>query len=280
MYNIILTGIKPNFDLLLQGYGLDYVKQLACENVDLIEQKTYPVVICRYADDVEVEFYKELGEKHGLNIKAIAIPDADNAFKTFDAHVKQNEQEDIHLKSKIEVIELLESGLETLNYKETSYSNFKDAKQEAEDVILTRKENLTAKFKPFSIFMSFLCWMCVCAFIVISKTFQSEDKLFIASLMFCVMMGFSIAYDYYVFIKNKKSHQSREALNNTIANLARINQIKNFAIHEVENMNDSLKARTCLTILPISKRNISNVEEYLNVLSNTNKSIEEVFVLH
>ena len=144
MYNIILTGIKPNFDLLLQGYGLDYVKQLACENADLIEQKTYPVVICRYAGDVEVEFYKELAEKHGLIVKAVAIPDADDAFKTFDAHVKQNEQEDLHLKSKIQVIELLENGLETLNYKATSHSNFKNAKQEAEDLIVTRKENLTA----------------------------------------------------------------------------------------------------------------------------------------
>ena len=111
LYNIVLNGIKPNFDLLLQEDGLKYVKQLSCENADLIEQKTYPVIICRYAGDVEVEFYKEIAEKHGLIINAVVIPDADNAFKTFDAHVKQNEQEDLHLKSKIEVIKILENGL-------------------------------------------------------------------------------------------------------------------------------------------------------------------------
>lgn len=280
MYNIVLTGIKPKFDLLLQEHGLKYVKQLACENADLIEQKTYPVIICRYAGDEEVEFYKELGEQHGLLISAVVIPDVDNAFKTFDAHVKQNEQEDLHLKSKIEVIQILEKGLETLNYKETSYSNFKDAKQEAEDLITTRKNNIAAKFKPFSIFMSFILWMAVCAMIMLSRVFDMDDKIFYSSVMFCIMMGFSLVYDYYTFRKNKKSYQSREMLDNIVLNLAKTNQIKNFAIHEVENMIDSLNARNCLTILPIPKRNITSVEEYLHVLSSTNKSIEEVFVLH
>ena len=116
--------------------------------------------------------------------------------------------------------------------------------------------------------------------IMLSRVFDMDDKIFYSSVMFCIMMGFSLVYDYYTFRKNKKSYQSREMLDNIVLNLAKTNQIKNFAIHEVENMIDSLNARNCLTILPIPKRNITSVEEYLHVLSSTNKSIEEVFVLH
>ena len=44
-YNIVLNSLNAN----VSKKGRELIKRLACENKDLIDAKTLPVDICRYA---------------------------------------------------------------------------------------------------------------------------------------------------------------------------------------------------------------------------------------
>ena len=120
-YNIVLNSLNKKTD----PQALKIISKLACENRDLIEARTFPTIICRYATPDEVSFYKELQEKYSLDLVFKEIKTADNVFELFNAELKQGEQEDIHLKDKPEIINRLQDGLDVLEEKEACEDDFK-----------------------------------------------------------------------------------------------------------------------------------------------------------
>lgn len=274
-YNIVLNSLNKKTD----PQALKIIGKLACENRDLIESRTFPTIICRYATPDEVEFYKELQEKYSLDLVFREIKTADNIFNLFNSELKQGEQEDIHLKDKPEIINKLQDGLDVLEEKECCEDDFKNASEMIRSKIRERQENLTSKFKPFSIYFTFIVWVAISALLSFSQMYDWPTKIFVMSCIFCVTMCGAIIYDYVMFKRKKKFYGSEDYYLSLIQNLTEENHKKNLALHRIENMVDTLQARTCLTLLSTEKRNIETVKEYL-VQLNTLKSINEIFSLH
>ena len=274
-YNIVLNSLNPN----VSKKGRELIKRLACENKDLIDAKTFPVIICRYATTEEISFYKELQKEYSFDFIFKEIKSSDNVFETFNTELKQGEQEDIHLKEKPEIINRLQDGLDVLREQESCTNDFKRASEIIKSKIREKRENITAKFKPVSIYFVFIVWIAVCILMALSKTYTWETKILVCSGFFCVSMAAALIYDFIVFKKNKTYYLSEDYSMLILQELIEQNHKKNIAIHRIENMIDTLQVRHCLTLLPTEYRNIERVEEYLIQL-NTLKSINEIFSLH
>ena len=274
-YNIVLNSLNAN----VSKKGRELIKRLACENKDLIDAKTFPVVICRYATAEEVSFYKELQKEYSFDFIFKEIKSSDNVFETFNTELKQGEQEDIHLKEKPEIINRLQDGLDVLREQESCTDDFKRASEIIKSKIREKRENIAAKFKPVSIYFVFIVWVAVCVLMALSQTYTWETKILVCSGIFCVSMAAALIYDFIVFKKNKTYYLSEDYSMLILQELIEQNHKKNIAIHRIENMIDTLQVRHCLTLLPTEYRNIERVEEYLIQL-NTLKSINEIFSLH
>ena len=274
-YNIVLNSLNKKTD----PQALKIISKLACENRDLIEARTFPTIICRYATPDEVSFYKELQEKYSLDLVFKEIKTADNVFELFNAELKQGEQEDIHLKDKPEIINRLQDGLDVLEEKEACEDDFNLSSEMIKSKIRERKEVLTSKFKPLSIYFVFVMWAAVAVLLSFSQMYDWPTKIFVMSCIFCVAMAGAIIYDYIRFKKKKTYYSSEDYYLSLIQDLTEENHKKNLALHRIENMIDTLQARTCLTLLSTEKRNVETVKEYL-VQLNTLKSINEIFSLH
>ena len=274
-YNIVLNSLNADVD----KNGKELIKRLACENKDLIESRTFPVVVCRYATAEEVSFYKELQKKYLFDFSFKEIKSSDNVFENFNTELKQGEQEDIHLKEKPEIINRLQDGLDVLKEQECCAEDFKKASEIIKSKIREKKENISAKFKPVSIYFTFVIWVAICALLAFSQSYTWETKIFICSCIFCVVMVAAVIYDFIIFKKNQKYYLSEDYSMLILQELIEQNYKKNVSIHRIENMIDTLQVRRCLTLLPTEDRNIEKVEEYLIQL-NTLKSINEIFALH
>ena len=274
-YNIVLNSLNAN----VSKKGRELIKRLACENKDLIDAKTFPVVICRYATSEEISFYKELQKEYSFDFIFKEIKSSDNVFETFNTELKQGEQEDIHLKEKPEIINRLQDGLDVLREQESCTDEFKKASEIIKSKIREKRENIAAKFKPVSIYFVFIAWIAVCILMALSQTYTWETKILVCSGIFCVSMAAALIYDFIVFKKNKTYYLSEDYSMLILQELIEQNHKKNIAIHRIENMIDTLQVRHCLTLLPTEYRNIERVEEYLIQL-NTLKSINEIFSLH
>lgn len=274
-YNIVLNSLNAN----VSKKGRELIKRLACENKDLIDAKTFPVVICRYATVEEISFYKELQKEYSFDFVFKEIKSSDNVFETFNTELKQGEQEDIHLKEKPEIINRLQDGLDVLREQESCTNDFKRASEIIKSKIREKRENIAAKFKPVSIYFVFIVWVAVCVLMALSQTYTWETKILVCSGIFCVSMAAALIYDFIVFKKNKTYYLSEDYSMLILQELIEQNHKKNIAIHRIENMIDTLQVRHCLTLLPTEYRNIERVEEYLIQL-NTLKSINEIFSLH
>ncbi len=205
-YNILLNSLNAN----VSKEGRSLIKKLACENKDLIDSKTFPVVICRYATVEELTFYKELQKKYSYDFSFKEIKSSDNIFEIFNIELKQGEQEDIHLKEKPEIINKLQDGLDVLREKEVCSEDFHNASDIIQSKIREKRENLTSKFRPMSIYFVFILWVAVSVLMACSQIYTWETKIFICSCMFCCSMLAAIIYDYVVFKKNKKYYESEE----------------------------------------------------------------------
>ena len=97
--------------------------------------------------------------------------------------------------------------------------------------------------------------------------------------MFCGIMGLTVLYDFIMYKKKKNYYKSEKCLNALIQKVGIQNTLKNKTLRDLEDVIDSLEVRNCLTVLQSNERNISCVEYYIEEL-NTQKSIDEVFMLH
>ena len=274
-YNIILNSL----DSKINPNGISIIKNLACENKDLIELKTFPVIICRYATAEEVSFYKELQREYGFDLSVKEVKNSDNVFELFKVEIKQGEQEDIHLKEKPEIINKLQDGLDVLREEEECREDFGNSSEMIQSKIREQCEKKNLKFVPTSIYFVFVIWAVITLLLMLSQMYNLDTKLFVSGCVFCVSMGGSLIYDYLQFKKAKKYYDSEEYKQSILQEIVKQNQIKNLSIHRIENMIDTLQARNCLTLLPTQNRSIVQVEEYLKQL-NTLKSINEIFSLH
>jgi hypothetical protein len=274
-YNIILNSL----DSTINPKGISVIKNLACENKDLIDSETFPVIICRYATAEEVYFYKELQKEYGFDLSVKEVKNSDNVFELFKVEIKQGEQEDIHLKEKPEIINKLQDGLDVLREEECCREDFVNASEMIQSKIREQREKKKLKFTPVSIYFVFIIWAAITLLIMFSQMYTMDTKLFVSGCVFCVSMGGALIYDYVQFKKSKQYYDSEKYKMSILQEIASQNQNKNLSIHRIENMIDTLQARNCLTLLPTQNRNVVQVEEYLKQL-NTLKSINEIFSLH
>ncbi len=278
-YNIYLDNLKApqNNDIFQEGYAL--LQEIACENADLVRAKTFPVIICRYATKQDVKFFNELAEKYAWEISFKEIKQNSDVFSVFEEELIQQEQDDLHLMQKSDVLTSLESGLKVLEKRDEAVDVFNDSKELSKSIILSFYENINSKFKLVSIYGMFIMWIAVAALLCISSLYSWEDKIFFISCLFCVMIPGSVFYDFIMYKKKRKYYNSNLHIKETVTILSQSYVNKNNSIHIVEDMIDSLEARNCLCILPYEKRNMNDVEFYINELK-TNKSIDEIFALH
>ena len=274
LYNIVLNNINSSDEA-----GLDLLKQLACENADLIISKTFPVIICRYATKKDAQFYKELAEMYGWVLSFKEVEPQDDVLTVFNEELIQKEQMDTHLLSKIEILESLEKGLAIYEEKLDMEDSIRESKSASTELIKDYYYNKTLKFQPTLIFSMFVVWIMISALLCMSALYTWETKIVIISCIFCVIMPATLIFEYIEYRKRKKHYNSNEYLHSIVQSLSEIYQTRNNAIHRVGNLIDSLAVRNSLTLLPFDKRDPSSVKNYITELQ-TDKSIEEIFALH
>jgi hypothetical protein len=276
-YTILLNKINEKHENYTEG--LEALKELSKENFDLIENKTFPVIICRMASQTEKEFYEEISVLYGFDITVRELKQSEDVFYNFELELKQKEQEDFHLQDKATVLTKLSNGYKLLNLFSDSKQEFDEASENIRSYICERKENILLKFFPSDIFLSFVAWLLLGVLFMFSQKYAFEDKIFLVSLMFCGIMGITVLYDFIMYKKKKIFCQSEKCLNTLIQKVGLQNSLKNKSLNDLEDVIDSLEVRNCLTVLQSNERNITCVENYIEEL-NTQKSIDEVFMLH
>lgn len=248
------------------------IAKLAQENADYVLNRTFPVIICRYATAEEKDFYLDFAKKHNLDMVAKATKET--VFESFDTEIKRNEQEDTHLLNKPTIKEKLLSGLEMLKQEEEHLESFSRGSEMIRSAILKRKEMLTSKFKPTSIYLSFLIWAVFTGALVLLSV---AEWLMISGCTFIGLMGFSLIGDYWIYRKQLKEYFSEEGERSFWDTLINSNCEKNVAIHAVEDFVDTLDARKRLTVLPVAKRNIDAIESILDQIDVL--SLNEILML-
>lgn len=237
------------------------ISKLSCENADYVLKGPYPVIICRYATIEEKDFYLSFAEKNELNMTSKQIKET--VFESFDLEIKRNEQDDTHLMNKPTIKEKLETGLEFLTEKESNESDFSNASYNILSAVRKHKEMLGLKFKPTSIYISFLMWLIFACGTALLYNQLTMDWLFMVSCAFVTLMIISLCGDYLLYKKQLRNYFSESAENSFWMLLIENNTVKNQSIHNVESCIDTLTARTKLTVLPVAKRNAESIEDLL-----------------
>lgn len=258
LYDIYLNEpLKENADNKIRTL----LAKLSCENADYLLSGLYPVIICRYATEEEKDFYLSFAKWNDLDITSKQIKES--VFESFDLEIKRNEQEDTHLMNKPTIKEKLELGLAFLQDKEENESIFLNASDNILSAIRKRKEMMTLKFKPSSIYMTFLLWMIFSCGIVLLFDLLLMDLLFICSCAFITLISISLCGDYWIYKRTLQNYFSESGEKMFWDTLEINNKAKNDAIHSVEDKVDNLSARSKLTVLPVSKRDVNSIEELL-----------------
>lgn len=272
-YNIILNSLDYKNQKCVTS-----LSKLACENVDLIKSKTFPVIICRYATEVEKSFYEELKSVYQLDMSIKEIKSPENVFEVFNAELKQGEQEDIHLKERSEIINRLHDGKDVLEEKEICQKSFLESSSRIKRVLVDRKEQKNAKFKPVNWIYAFIIWGILSILFILLAKYSIVLELAISCGVLAILLSVITWYDYKSYKKKKEYYESDDYYVWLIKELAEQNHKKNISIHRIENLIDTLEVRTCLVLLPTEQRSLDIVKSYLKEL-NTLKSINEIFSL-
>lgn len=274
-YNIVLNSLGPKTD----PKGLRIIKKLSCENIDLIESGTYPVIICRYATKEEKDFYEQIKQEYDFDLVFKPIKSSEDVFEVFNIELKQGEQEDIHLKERAEIISRLQDGLDVLENKQECSESFAKASQSIVSKIKEREEGIKSKLQLKSMWLGLIASLVIVVCLFVLPFFTLSNKILFSLIMASVLMVGTFLYDFINYKKRKEYYNSVECYLQLINDLTALNYSKNIAIHRIENMIDTLQVRRCLTILPTQERELSIVKDYLKQLL-TLKSINEIFSLH
>lgn len=237
------------------------ISKLSCENADYVLKGPYPVIICRYATTEERDFYLSFAEKHELNMTS--KPLRETVFESFDLEIKRNEQDDTHLMNRPTIKEKLELGLEFLMEEKSNESDFLNASDNILSAVRKRKEMLELKFKPTSIYISFLMWLIFACGTALLYNQLTLGWLFMVSCAFVTLMSISLCGDYLLHRKQLRDYFSESGEESFWMLLIENNTVKNQSIHNVENCIDTLTARSKLTVLPVAKRNTESIEDLL-----------------
>ena len=251
---------------------IDLIAKLSQENADFVRNRTFPVIICRYATSEEKEFYLDFAKKHNLDMTAKAVKE--NVFESFDAEIKRIEQEDTHLLNKPTIKEKLIFGVEMLENREEQEESFMNGSENILSAIRKRKEMLEMKFKPTSPYLSFAIWV---FFTFVLALISVNDWVLISGCTFIGLMTFAIIGDYWMYRKQIKEYFSAKGEKLFWDTLIENNMAKNVAIHAIEDMVDTLDARKRLTVLPVDKRNIDAIQSILDQIDRL--SLNEILML-
>ena len=284
-YNIFLERL-PNIKQIGQEQWIEcksILKKLACENYDLIESQTFPAIICRYATETELEFYKALETKYQFKIMISKVNKQENVFDLFDEDLIKNEQEEIHMMNKIQVEQKIKSGAKILADKETAQNEFLQVSKTIKEQIekFEKEVNLKFSFKSGVGIILTCSFFAMMAFIIhlFKPSFLNLTAMIVfAVLQFVFGVSTCLLFDFVHYKKLKNIYTSKDHFSNFINYLHEQNKYKNKQIHMVEDFVDSLTARNSLNVLPTSKRNLNDCNLILKELKT--KSINQVFSIN